>query len=96
MIYEMLNCSFVDGVDPIPNAQDGDEFWLCKMAQRDKQTPLFVGKKIFILGGDWSNVKPDPNFTRDEHAVFTEFEWSESTHENTPSLEENRILKGVV
>ncbi len=95
MIYELLNCSFVDGVDPLPNAQDGDEFWSCKMAQKDKQTPLFVGKKIFIFGGDWSNVKPDDNFTRDEHVVFTEFDWVENTNENQMSLEEYRIFRGV-
>jgi len=76
MIYEMLNCSFIDHVDPLPTAEDGDIFISCKMSQRTK-TPLFVGKKITILGGDWSNVVLDDNFIRDEHAVFCEHTWVE-------------------
>jgi hypothetical protein len=72
----MLNCSFIDHVDPLPDVKDGDIFVSCKMSQRTK-TPLFTGKKITILGGDWSNVVLDDNFIRDEHAVFCEHTWAE-------------------
>jgi len=94
MIYELLNCSFVDGVDPLPDAQDGDEFWLCKMAQRNKGTPLFTGKKIKIIGGDWSNVKQDDNFACDIHAVFTEFDWIQTEKEPiNPRQPENQDMR---
>jgi len=54
------NWSFIDPGDAVPNGSTikGGNF-----SQHTPDTPILVGKTLAITGGNWVNVRQDPNWT---------------------------------